>query len=306
MKNKIKVNLTQSLQKISCTRQFESKLSLRSFALSLKMTVAGMSALALTACNGIFDDIYDQPEDAVVVSAKGQLLMDATSWTDWYYVDLPQLQKLTEAEDEEGLQKAQTEFVAYPIPMEAVGEASLQVANGEKTGSQPTNGEKAGQYMYWFDVFGEGITKSEFREFTPTAAQAEPDSWSFAIHRNNVRTNGGAVLETTFTSMSDLPESSDAFKTMNFTEDEWSENEVWDSQDQMLLGLVPSQGIRVNKVLSSWLTMEIPPMPPRFTLNNHVFILRLKDGTYAALQLENYLSPTGTKCWMTINYKYPY
>mgnify|MGYP004623850459 CR=1 FL=1 len=43
-----------------------------------------------------------------------------------------------------------------------------------------------------------------------------------------------------------------------------------------------------------------------FSLNNHVFILRLKDGTYAAIQLENYLSPKGVKCWMTINYKYPY
>lgn len=273
MNSKIKVNLTQSL----------------------KMTVAGMSVLALTACNGIFDDIYDKPEDAVVVSAKGQLLMDATSWTDWYYVDLHQLQKLTEAGDEDGLQKAQTEFTAYPIPMEASGEVST---------TKPD--EVSGQYMYWFDVFGEGITKNVFREFTPTKEQTEPESWSFAIHRNNVRTNGGAVLETSFTSMSELPESSDAFKTMSFSEDEWSENEVWDNQDQMLLGLVPSQGIRINKVLSSWLTMEIPPMPPKFNLNNHVFILRLKDGTYAALQLENYLSPTGTKCWMTINYKYPY
>ena len=52
--------------------------------------------------------------------------------------------------------------------------------------------------------------------------------------------------------------------------------------------------------------MKIPPMPPAFSLNNHVFILRLKDGTYAALQLENYQSSTGKKCWLTINYKYPY
>lgn len=40
----------------------------------------------LTACNGIFDDIYDQPKP--VVPAKGQLVIDATSWTDWHYVDL--------------------------------------------------------------------------------------------------------------------------------------------------------------------------------------------------------------------------
>ncbi|MBQ8056332.1 MAG: hypothetical protein IJ270_05925, partial [Paludibacteraceae bacterium] len=62
----------------------------------------------------------------------------------------------------------------------------------------------------------------------------------------------------------------------------------------------------VNKLLSSWITVNIPPVPPSFSFNNHVFILRLKDGTYAALQLENYISPTGKKCYLTINYKYPY
>ena len=143
--------------------------------------------------------------------------------------------------------------------------------------------------MYWFDVFGEGIKKNTFSYYTPTEGQEEPKEWTLAVHRNNVRTNGGAVLETSYTSMDELPESSEAFRNMNFQEDEWSENLVWDSQ-----------------VLSSWLSMKIPPMPPAFSMNNHVFILRLKDGTYAALQLENYLSQEGKKCFLTINYKYPY
>ena len=246
----------------------------------LKMTVAGLGMLMLTACNGIFDDIYDEPEE--IVPAKGQIVMNATSWTDWYYIDLPHLQKLTEAGDEAALLKAQTEFEAYPIPMTATGEKD----ESEAGHAAATAGRKAGQYMYWFDVFGEGIRKNTFTYF--------------------VRTNGGAVLETSYTSMDQLPETSEAFHNKQFTEDEWSENEVWDSQEQMLLGSVPSQGIAINKVLSSWLSMEIPPMPPSFSLNNHVFILRLKDGTYAAIQLENYLSPKGVKCWMTINYKYPY
>ena len=106
--------------------------------------------------------------------------------------------------------------------------------------------------------------------------------------------------------MEQLPESSEEFRNMTFAEDEWSENQVWDSQDQMLKRYVPSQGIEINPVLSSWLTIEIPPMPPSFSLNNHVFILRLKDGSYAALQLENYLSPKGKTCYLTINYRYPY
>ena len=244
----------------------------------------------LTACNGIFDDIYDQPKP--VVPAKGQLVIDATSWTDWYYVSLPRLQRLAEDGDEDALLKAQSEFEKRPIPF-ALSEGS------EWDG-------RSGQYLYWFDVWGEGIQNNEFRQFTKTDAQQDPEEWSFAVHRNNVRTNGGAVLETTYTSMDELPESSEAFRNMTFTEDEWSENAVWNSQGQMLQGYVPSQGIEVNKVLSSWLSMEIPPMPPSFSLNRHVFILRLKNGSYAALQLENYLSPNGKKCYLTINYKYPY
>lgn len=260
----------------------------------LKIAVAAMSMIVLTACNGIFDDIYDYPQE--IVPAKGQILVNASSWTDWYYVDLNQLHRLTVEGDEEALLKAQTEFTAYPIPMEATGEKV----------ETPVTDKRPGQYMYWFDVWGEGVKNNTYTYFTPTEGQTAPEEWTFAVHRNNVRTNGGAVLETTYTSMDQLPESSDDFRNMTFTEDEWSENLVWDSQDQMLMSYVPSQGIEVNTVLSSWLTMEIPPMPPSFSLNNHVFILRLKDGSYAALQLENYLSPNGKTCYLTINYRYPY
>lgn len=262
---------------------------MRFTAKGMTTAIAGACALSLTACNGVFDGIYDVPADETT-PAKGQLIIDATSWTDWYYVDLQALQRLAEDGDTAAMLKAQSEFEPYPIPMELTGQSD----------------GKTGQYMYWFDVFGEGIKKSEFREFTPTDKQEEPAEWSFAVHRNNVRTNGGMVYETSYTSIEQLPESSEAFADAEFTADEWTENEVWDSQEQMLMGNVPSQGIEINRILSSWLTLEIPPMPPAFTQNTHVFILKLKDGTCAALQLADYISPNGTKCWLTINYKYPY
>ena len=227
---------------------------------TISIAASGLVALSLAACHGILDDLYDQPE-AEVVPAKGQLLIDATSWTDWYYVDLKQLQQLSAEGKEDDLRKAQTEWTPYPIPMSLTGD---------------TDG-RSGQYLYWFDVFGAGLSRNEFRSFVPCDPQPEPDAWSFAVHRNNVRTHGGAALRTTYTSM-----------------------------DQLLLGLVPSQGISINRTLSSWLSIQVPPMPPSFVHDSHVFILRLADGTYAALQLENYLSATGTKCWLTINYKYPY
>lgn len=246
------------------------------------------ACLMLAGCEGGFEGVYDTAPESII-PAEGQIMVDASDWTNWYYIDLPTLKRLDEEGDKEALQKALTEHTPYPIPMALTG----------------GHDGKSGQYLYWFDVWGEGVRKNEYRGFTPCDAQAEPDEWTFAVHRNNVRTNGGAVYETTYTSMDELPPAGEAFASAPFAEDEWSENEVWDSQEQMLNCLVSSQGIRINKVLSSWLTMDIPPMPPAFTMNSHVFILRLKDGTYAALQLANYISPSGTKCFLTINYKYP-
>lgn len=123
----------------------------------LKMAVVGMNIIMLTACNGIFDDIYDQPKE--IVPAKGQMVINATSWTDWYYVDLNELHQLTINGDEEALLKAQTEFTAYPIPMEPTGDKV----------TTPVTDKKTGQYMYWFDVFGAGIKNNTFSYFTPTA-----------------------------------------------------------------------------------------------------------------------------------------
>jgi hypothetical protein len=122
-----------------------------------------------------------------------------------------------------------------------------------------------------------------------------------------VRTNGGAVLETNYTSMSQLPQSSTQFMGADFKSDEWTQNEVWVDQSQMLNSLIGCQGISINRPLSSWLRLEIPPMPPAFKHNNHVFIVKLNNGKFVALQLESYINPTnGTKCHLTINYRYPY
>ena len=154
---------------------------------SIRLLAGGAILLMASACNGVFDDIYDTPSNATNVM-QGQLFVNATSWKDWYYVDFDSLQQYVERKDTAGLQRAQTVFTAYPIPT---------------TGASSDG--KTGLYSYWFDVFGEGISKYERRGYTPTGAQPEPASWSLAFHRNNVRTNGGAVLETRYTSLDELP-----------------------------------------------------------------------------------------------------
>lgn len=127
---------------------------------AILLAVATVSINMLTACNGIFDDIYDQPKP--VVPAKGQLVIDATSWTDWYYVSLPRLQRLAEAGDEDALLKAQTEFEKRPIP--------FALSEGREWDG------RSGQYMYWFDVWGAGIQNNEFRELTRPTRSKTPRS----------------------------------------------------------------------------------------------------------------------------------
>jgi hypothetical protein len=251
-----------------------------------------VSLLLFSACTGLFDGIYDEPEglkqhtiEEEGNSVSGTLYIDASDWKEWFYIDLPGLANpQTRQQAVEQIQKT------YPIPMSLTGESD----------------SKTGIYTYWFDVWGKGLSVNEFREFTPTDAQTAPETWSLAVHRNNVRTHGGSAYETQYTDISQLKMSRDELDKLSFTADSWSETAVWTDQSQMLSSIIGSQGIAVNPVLSSWLRLDVPPMPPAFTHNNHVFVLRLNDGTYAALQLANYISPDGTtKCYLTIHYKYP-
>lgn len=250
----------------------------------LTLVILTLLLSSLSACHGILDELYDEPSDSVTLK-EGQLYVDASSWTDWYYIDLKEKR-----------------VVKMEIPME-----KMEFPDNPDTPKSPESSEGVpGLYTYWYDVFGLGLSKHEFRSFMPTEAQPEPETWHIAVHRNNVRTNGGAVYETTYTSMEELPKSSEDFMEATFTPDEWNELDVWTIRDQMLQGLIANQGITINPVLSRWLNVSLPPVPPTFTLNNHVFIVRFNDGTYAAIQLGNYQNAAGVKCCLTINYKYPY
>ena len=44
-------------------------------------------------------------------------------------------------------------------------------------------------------------------------------------------------------------------------------------------------------------------MPPIYTKSDNVFVLRTSDGRKIAIRLENYMDGSGTKGYMTIQYK---
>lgn len=253
----------------------------------LAFPMAGM----LSGCEGIFNSVYDQPEAETRSGPNGYLYIDASNWHEWHYMDLRSLAEHISADPEYNTLSL---WQTIEIPTTKITDGSLEISN-----------EETGIYTYWYDVFGQGITNQEFLGFTPTELQPEPEEWTFAVHRNNVRTNGCMVAETDYTSMTQIPDDSDWFYTLSYTPDEWNQTDVWTEQDRMLNGIIGNQGIYTNKVLSGWLKMIIPPMPPVFEMNRHVFVLKIPDGTFAALQLVDYMSSSGARCCLSINYKYP-
>ena len=70
------------------------------------------AVLWLTACTGLFDDIYDDPADqplptpevetdSTETTISGTLYIDASDWEQWYYVDLQALaERLLEPPEE--------------------------------------------------------------------------------------------------------------------------------------------------------------------------------------------------------------
>ena len=247
--------------------------------------IAGWGLIVLlSACNGVMDGIYDEAPQA----AEGEIYVDATSWTEWHYIKFT----VQEVQGVQGVQGVPTSNL------------NPQTCDIPTTPTAEFDADGTGIYNYWYDVFGEGISKREFRSSYPTERQPEPDDWDIAVHRNNVRTNGGAVYQTSLTDINSVA-SAQVYSAMPFVEDEWNETDVWTVNSQMLSGVVGNQRIKINTELSKWLTMEIPPMPPTFVYNGNVFIVRLKDGTYAALRLKNYKTTDGRNCGLTIEYRYP-
>lgn len=132
-----------------------------------------------------------------------------------------------------------------------------------------------------------------------TQSQGEPPLWDLALHRYDVKTNGGAAAESPY----DRPDLTGDIAALDFVCD--SDSQVVIDMSTMMdgyLGYAPSP---VNPVLSRWLDVNTSTMPPVYTLSNTVYILRLADGTAAALQFTGYTNDASAKGYVTMRYRYP-
>ena len=236
-----------------------------------------LAPLVLAGCNGIFDGIYDEPvrDEALQLGfnpaaeeGRYNLVMDARNYDEWIYMDLHRLT----------LEKRD-------IPTTLTGEW-----DGKSVWAR-------------YNVQGSRYTLLEERQVD---TQPEPEEWDLAIHHFYVRTNGGQVLQTEYTSVDDLPESSASFASEDFRPDEWTSHQCIVDFSGMFDYNIWYQASPVNLVLSDWVRMDFSTPPPKYEASRRVYLLRMQDGTVAALHMKSYMSEAGTKGILTIDVKYPY
>ena len=244
-----------------------------------------LSALfLLTSCEGLFEGIYDEPTppgqpDAAaegfrpytgpgVSTHRYTLKLDATAYDEWIYVDLHRL----------ALERK-------PIPTTLTGE--------------------------WDGRSGLTYNEVKGTQYTPyktiqTDAQKDADQWDFAVHHFDIRTNKGAAAETEMTSIDGLLAGGLDLKQLKFSEDIWSTTQAIVDLREMMGFRVGYQNTFVNPPLTRWVTMDFSNPPPVYSTSDKACILRLSDGTYAALHLLSYMNEVGVKGYLTIDVIYPY
>ena len=152
-------------------------------------------------------------------------------------------------------------------------------------------------------------TYINFKDYTTDTVQIEdnviePTTWDFAVHRYDTKTNGASVLETGFTGLSTL-KSSGKIPEGTYVEDIWTTSKIAIDMSGMMEGNIKYSESNYNKELSKWLNVDTSGMPPTYTMSNKVYVIRLKDSTYAAVRLKNFMNSSAIKGFMTIEYIYP-
>ena len=167
----------------------------------------------------------------------------------------------------------------------------------------------ATSYTQWIYVSLHGdslaITTAEIDPADGSETGA-PDEWDFAHHRYDVKTNGAQVMMTSYSSIAQL-EAAGMPSDTAWVADVYGERSITVDMSGMMQGVIGYAAGWKNPEAGLWLDVDTSTMPPIYTLRDNVLIYRLSDGTYAAIQLVNFMSTDRyqIKGWMTVNYKYP-
>lgn len=143
------------------------------------------------------------------------------------------------------------------------------------------------------------------RAVTSAVDAEEPAAWDFAVHRYDAKTDGGSVLETSHTSFESL-RAAGGLPAGTFVADVWTTQQITVDMSHMMDGYLVYAESFYNAELSKWLDVDTSTMPPIYTASNRIYLVRLKDGSLAALRLTDYADDAGVKGYLTIDYIYPF
>ena len=244
-----------------------------------RLLASGMTVMSLTACHGIFNDIYDDaPADTDFSEGYHPglradhcvLMLDATNYQEWIYLNLNDL--TIERRD-----------IPTPIYSE------LQTTDN-------INGDSHNPGVSYYLVEG---TKYTLLSYQPSPPQTDPEHWDIAIHHFDVRTNGGCVAQV---AESDIFKAADIdFLNLDYTADEPTTHQVIVDLKEMMGFKIGFQNIPVNMVFTTWATMDFSTPPPTYATSGDTYFLRTADGRHFAIRMRDYISPRGTKGYLTID-----
>ena len=149
------------------------------------------------------------------------------------------------------------------------------------------------------------INATEYTEIGEEHKSEIPAKWDLAIHRYDIKTNEGAAFQTTYTSIDDLKASGKLPAEENFVKDEWTTDKIAIDMSGMMEGNIKYTEDYRNDILSGWLNVDTSSMPPIYTMSNQVYLIRLKDNTYAAIRFTNYTNARGIKGYIDFDFLYP-
>lgn len=134
--------------------------------------------------------------------------------------------------------------------------------------------------------------------------------WHIAVHRYEIKTNGGEALETDLTNLAAVTE----LPKGNYTADKnfaYNKNNLYevitDRSKMAQRNIGYSNDFTLNPVLCGWVDIEVTGgMPPKlYTPTQKVLILKCKDGGWAKLQFTTAgNSENGKSGFISFNYVY--
>ena len=135
-----------------------------------------------------------------------------------------------------------------------------------------------------------------------------PADWTIAIHRYDIKTNSGSAYRTSYTSLGEVRTAVDKGTFPMPADSEFAADEpskITIDMSHMMDGYIDYADANINKVLGKWLNVDTSSMPPTYTMDSNVYLVRTSSGDVYAIQFTGYSNPyqSNTKGYISFCYE---